>query len=540
MHCHVNSLQTKHTFCPKALFSDCYLLDLRPCVVVIHGLELCTGDNLLNEESKFMHNQLIDEANLAMVNHTVLLTSDGKAKLFGCTWQRKWLCHQKYHRPHFAPLFAPPEIPDVTSTHVIYTQASPGGFHVALLRSDGKVVIIGCNDSGQCNIPPELGAGRCCIQVAAGFNHTVFLMDDGTAIAFGSNNHTQCDLPKRLPDGVHGYTQVAAGFVNTVLLQSDGMAVACGDDENDQRNIPALPKGISYTQVDAGGDKHITTITNEEHQCINIAHIVLLRSDGTAVAVGANHCGQCDIPALPEGVEYIQVSAGGKHTLLLKSDGTIAACGYNAECQCSVPNTYGRDGMSVPMQYTDIWAGVRHSVLLRADGVAIACGRTDGCLKTFEKEEGVTRPPFQPYKDPRDKEIFMWETYDVTQEMRRKGIVYTKMNEDHRKILFLNIMSAQSANEAVLSGINGKEILRFALDPADDDMIKIRQLYLKAIVGIPGKFFVVMPSRKTMHEECKETWTRRIVKIVSRKRHLDGPAGYAEAPLLRLKLHGTA
>ena len=60
-------------------------------------------------------------------------------------------------------------------------------------------------------------------------------------------------------------------------------------------------------------------------------------------------------------------------------------------------------------------------------------------------------------------------------------------------------MSAQSANEAVLSGINGKEILRFALDPADDDMIKIRQLYLKAIVGIPGKFFVVMPSRKTLH-----------------------------------------
>ena len=106
-----------------------------------------------------MHNQLIDEANLAMVNHTVLLTSDGKAKLFGCTWQRKWLCHQKYHRPLFAPLFAPPEIPDVTSTHVIYTQASPGGFHVALLRSDGKVVIIGCNDSGQCNIPPELDAG---------------------------------------------------------------------------------------------------------------------------------------------------------------------------------------------------------------------------------------------------------------------------------------------------------------------------------------------------------------------------------------------
>ena len=33
-------------------------------------------------------------------------------------------------------------------------------------------------------------------------------------------------------------------------------------------------------------------------------HSVLLRSDGNAVACGSNHCGQCNIPDLAEGVTY--------------------------------------------------------------------------------------------------------------------------------------------------------------------------------------------------------------------------------------------
>ena len=37
---------------------------------------------------------------------------------------------------------------------------------------------------------------------------------------------------------------------------------------------------------------------------------VLLRDDGRAVAVGYNHYGQCDVPALEPGARYVALAAG--------------------------------------------------------------------------------------------------------------------------------------------------------------------------------------------------------------------------------------
>ncbi|CAK0817988.1 unnamed protein product [Prorocentrum cordatum] len=68
-----------------------------------------------------------------------------------------------------------------------------------------------------------------------------------------------------------------------------------------------------------------------------IYHTVLLRSDGIAAACGWNLAGQCDLPALPAGLTYTQVAAGGCHAVLLRSDGTAAACGDNAHGQCGLP-----------------------------------------------------------------------------------------------------------------------------------------------------------------------------------------------------------
>ena len=65
-------------------------------------------------------------------------------------------------------------------------------------------------------------------------------------------------------------------------------------------------------------------------------HTVLLKSDGTAVAFGDNGCGQCNIPALPEGVTYTQAATGDVHTVLLKSDGNISAFGGNGSGQCTI------------------------------------------------------------------------------------------------------------------------------------------------------------------------------------------------------------
>ena len=55
------------------------------------------------------------------------------------------------------------------------------------------------------------------------------------------------------------------------------------------------------------------------------------------MACGRNGVGQCDIPALAEGVTYTQISSGSDHTLLLLSDGTAVACGSDFDGQCSIP-----------------------------------------------------------------------------------------------------------------------------------------------------------------------------------------------------------
>ncbi|PRC47361.1 hypothetical protein C6A85_85340, partial [Mycobacterium sp. ITM-2017-0098] len=90
-------------------------------------------------------------------------------------------------------------------------------------------------------------------------------------------------------------TTLAIGTVNNVI--------ALGANPYGQLNIPALPAGITYTQVASG-----------------LRHTVLLRSDGTAVAVGSNADGALNIPQLPDGVTYTRVAASWAVTVLLRSD----------------------------------------------------------------------------------------------------------------------------------------------------------------------------------------------------------------------------
>ena len=162
-------------------------------------------------------------------------------------------------------------------------------------------------------------------------------------------------------------TMECAGELHTVLLRSDGEAVACGANFHGHCRIPPLEEGISYTQVSAGG-----------------SHTVLLRSDGQAVACGANFHGQYSVPPLDEGLSYSQVSAGGKHTVLLRSDGQAVACGL-LDGRCSIPP------LDEGLLYSQVSGGQSHTVLLRSDGQAVACSQSsDGRCSIPPLDEGLS------------------------------------------------------------------------------------------------------------------------------------------------------
>ncbi len=183
------------------------------------------------------------------------------------------------------------------------------------------------------------------------------------AAAWGNASAGQTSVPA-LPAGLT-YTAVAAGGSHSLALRSNGTAVAWGSNSAGLLNVPALPAGVTYTAV-AGG----------------ISHSLALRSDGTVAAWGDNGSGQLSVPA---GVTYTAVAGGGAHSLALRSDGTAAAWGFNNAGQTNVP------ALPAGVTYTAVAAGTFHSLGLRSNGTVIVWGSSaDGLLNVPALPAGVT------------------------------------------------------------------------------------------------------------------------------------------------------
>ena len=66
-------------------------------------------------------------------------------------------------------------------------------------------------------------------------------------------------------------------------------------------------------------------------------HVVLLRNDGSTLALGYAAHGETNLHARPARLTYAQVTAAAFHTLLLRSDDTAVACGIEEDGQGDVP-----------------------------------------------------------------------------------------------------------------------------------------------------------------------------------------------------------
>jgi len=159
-------------------------------------------------------------------------------------------------------------------------------------------------------------AGNDFIEAAGGTNHSLALKSDGSIVAWGYNNYGQLDVPSGT------FIAVAAGVWHSLAIRSDGSLVEWG------RN--------SYKDIFGSGHYRVSAS--------NASETFLFREPFSSFE-------------LPEGNDFIAISAGPNHNLALRSDGSLVAWGYNSDGQCDVP---AGDG------FVAISAGDWHSLALRS------------------------------------------------------------------------------------------------------------------------------------------------------------------------------
>src|SRR5690606_8009206 len=146
------------------------------------------------------------------------------------------------------------------------------------------------------------------------------------------------------------------------------------------------------------------------------SHVLALRSDGEVEAFGNNTSGQLNVPPLPPGLSYVQVDAQYLHSLFRRSDGAVLFAGQQSYWVAWIPAS-----PPAGLHYTDIACGQFRGAGLLSDGsgevwypnvqpptlpwgvyyVQVDCGKS---ICWFRRSDGdvvvVGQPPFQQYSTP--------------------------------------------------------------------------------------------------------------------------------------------
>jgi alpha-tubulin suppressor-like RCC1 family protein len=288
---------------------------------------------------------------------------------------------------------------------------SAGSTHTLALKLDGTVLAWGSNSSGQlgdgtttqATTPVQVssfGPGSGVIVIAAGTSYSLALKSSGAVWSWGSNSSGQLGngdgtfssktTPVQVSDPsgsgfLTGGLSIAAGSTFGLAVKADGTALAWGANSSGQLgdgtttlrilpvSVTGLGSGSGTAKIYGGG-----------------THSVALKSDGTALAWGANTNGQLGqgvfdgTPPLPvdvlTGITAVSTGANGSHTLARKSDGTIRSWGLNNTGQLGDGTTTVR---TAPVQVTGalvssgivaVAAGGAHSLALKSDGAVVAWG----------------------------------------------------------------------------------------------------------------------------------------------------------------------
>ena len=225
---------------------------------------------------------------------------------------------------------------------------SAGRYHTVGVRPDGTAVACGLYYNPGDGYNNVISGWRDLVAVSAGHECTIGLRADGTAVACGFK-----DGKNEIIAGWRDLITVSAKYVDAVGLRRDGTVVATyGYDPLDIRYCEGLVDvDINFGLVAGvrrdgsavlcgsragkpdGGEydgkytypldslRHIRGLTSV--RCGDF-HVVGLRRDGTAVAVGGNRYEQCEVGTWRD---LVAVDANAQYSLGLRGDGTVVGCG---------------------------------------------------------------------------------------------------------------------------------------------------------------------------------------------------------------------
>ncbi len=250
---------------------------------------------------------------------------------------------------------------------------STGNSHSIAVNSIGRVLAVGDNTYGQCDVEYWNGI----TSVSAGANHTLGLCEDGSVVAAGNNGYGQCNV-----EDWHNIIYIYAAGNTSYGIRDDGSVVATGDNaygqcnvSNDRfTNIVKIVGGGEYAAaLKSDGSVVLTGNTNKLSEVLqwqNISDLAAtqytlcgLCKDGTVKVAGditseefnswdqirsiaAGNCYVVAIKAdgqvlstssLPDNLrDSLYITCGANHILALKSDGNVSAVGNGAKGECNV------------------------------------------------------------------------------------------------------------------------------------------------------------------------------------------------------------
>ena len=238
--------------------------------------------------------------------------------------------------------------------------------NVFIIADDGSLWSAGFNQSGQLGLDPGAGAKGLVqlkhegqpftgiLSVAAGENHTVIVKDDGTLWGVGESLYGELaqggDGKAKLTGltklDITGVKFAAAGNNSTFVIKDDGTLWAAGFNYYGELGLGDQNNRAAFTQVASAG-------RDVKEVVAGARHTVLLKNDGSVWSTGYNYNGQLGIGTTDDAMQFTQarsagtgvstITAGNYHTVIIKSDGSVHAAGANYNGQLGTDDGVDRN-----------------------------------------------------------------------------------------------------------------------------------------------------------------------------------------------------